>query len=177
MSEQAEQPYAEIIQHAEQQRAQEQQLDVDEETVQLVVFKVEDKMLAIPGCHVRELVPVGEIVYVPGTSELFLGVIPIRGEIASVLYLARLLGLSTHARPRTPSHRILMVVKEEMSTGVLVDAVADIIQTPKSAIQPHPSTLDPQMALLAEGQILFGTEPAPVISVTALFRQLQELCA
>lgn len=168
--------YEEIIHHAEQYRNQEQIVDVDEESVPLVIMTVLDNMVAIPGCHVRELMPVGEIVSVPGTSELFLGVILVRGEIISVLHLAQLLGLTTTVAPRTPAHRVLMVVKEEMNTGVLVNTVVDIVQIPKSAIQPKSATLDQTLARLTEGEIVFDTKPVPILNVTALFQHLQEVC-
>lgn len=176
MSDHAEQHYEEIIHNSEQQRNRGQIVDVDEETTQLVIMTVLDKRLAIPGCYVRELMPVGDIVYIPGTSELFLGVILVRGEIVSVLHLAQLLGLTTTVAPRTPTHRVLMVVKEEMNTGILVNAVVDIVHIPKSAIQPQASTLDQQLVRLTEGEILFDTEPVPIINVTALFGHLQEVC-
>ncbi|MEO5362899.1 MAG: chemotaxis protein CheW [Magnetococcus sp. DMHC-8] len=179
MSDQTAQAYEQLIHAAELARDREQIVDVDEETEQLVVFKLADQLFAMPGRYVRELIPTGDIVHVPGTSPLFLGVIPVRGDIVSVLDLARLLGMppSTIAAARTRSGRILMVAREEMNTGMLVDAVTDIIDAPGSAIQPQLSTLDPQLARLADGQLLFNGQPTPILNVASLFQTLQEACA
>ena len=180
MAEQRAQHYETLVDDSERQRRQQQIVQVDEESVQLVVFRVLERLFAIFGRHVRELIPVGEIVYVPGTSELFLGVIPVRGEIASVLDLARLLGLASTSSVLPTwerSRRILMVVKEEMSTGILVDQVEDVISVPKSAIEPHLDTLDPQLARLTAGYCLFASQPTPILNVEVLFQQLQEQCS
>ena len=174
MPDHEEQPYAEIVNTAEAERDREKIVDVDEETVQLLLFRVLNNLFAIPGSQVREVMPAGDIFYVPGTSELFLGVVPVRGEIASVLDLSRLLGMAPSTRIH--SSRILMVVQEEMSTGVLVDVVEEILMVPVSAIQPRAATLDPQLARLTSGQLLFGQQPTPILDVTALFQHLQEVC-
>ncbi|MEO5349354.1 MAG: chemotaxis protein CheW [Magnetococcus sp. YQC-3] len=166
--------YTEIVDASEAERDREKIVDVDEESVQLLLFRILNTLFAIPGSHVREVMPAGDIFYVPGTSELFLGVVPVRGEIASVLDLSRLLGMAPSSRIH--SSRILMVVQEEMSTGVLVDAVEEILTVPVSAIQPHATTLDPQLARLTSGQLLFGQQPTPILEVTALFQYLQEVC-
>ncbi|MEO5340709.1 MAG: chemotaxis protein CheW [Magnetococcus sp. MYC-9] len=176
MSDRVDPHYEEIVADTEQLRNQEQIVNVEEESLQLVLFKLLEQRFAIPGQHVRELMAAGEIVYVPGTTELFLGVVPVRGEIASVLDLARLLGLTTTSSSKVHSSRILMVVQGEMSTGVLVDRVEDIINIPESAIQPHLSSLDPQLVQLTDGQFLFDAHPTPVLNVAAIFQHLQELC-
>ncbi|MBF0184535.1 MAG: purine-binding chemotaxis protein CheW [Magnetococcales bacterium] len=170
--------YPEILLQATELRQQDQIVNVDEETQQLVIFRLSDNTFAIPGHAVRELLPVGEIVAVPGSSPLFLGVVPVRGEIVSVLDPARLLHLlpATTSSARNRRSRILIIQKEERNTGMLVDAVEDIREFPKSALQTQPATLSAELEKLCAGQLLFDNQPTPLLDVEAFFQTLQELC-
>jgi purine-binding chemotaxis protein CheW len=179
MSEPAPPTYPEILAQAAQLRQHDPLINVDEEQLQLLIFRLSDHTFAIPGEHVRELLPAGEIVPVPGSSPLFLGVLPVRGEIASVLDLARLLQLPpcTIATACNRSSRIMIVHKEEMSTGMLVDAVEEIREFPKSAIQTQPASRHTLLEKISQGQLLFNHHPTPLLDVANLFQHLQELCA
>ncbi|MBF0096856.1 MAG: chemotaxis protein CheW [Magnetococcales bacterium] len=179
MSEPVSQIYPEILAQAAELRQRDALINIDEEQVQLLIFRLLEHTFAIPGAHVRELLPAGEIVPVPGSSPLFLGVIPVRGEIASVLDLARLLQLppGTSATAHNRSSRILIVQKEEMSTGMLVDAVEEIREFPKSAVQTQQASLNTLLEKLSQGQLLFNHQPTPLLDIAKLFQYLQELCA
>ncbi|WP_130471175.1 chemotaxis protein CheW [Candidatus Magnetaquicoccus inordinatus] len=177
MSEQMPSTHPEILAHAALLRQQEQ-IIVDEEQQHLLIFRLLDHYFALPGQYVREVLPAGDIIPVPGSSPFFLGVIPVRGEIASVLDLARLLEMlpTTIASTRKHSSRILIVQKEEKNTGMLVDAVEDIREFPKSAVQTQHSSLADHMQKFAHGELLFADHPTPLLDIDALFQHLQELC-
>jgi purine-binding chemotaxis protein CheW len=76
-----------------QQRDEERVIEIQEHTVQLVVFLLGERYYAFHGDHIKEIVPVTDITYVPGMPDYLLGVINVRGEIESVLDLRSVLSL------------------------------------------------------------------------------------
>jgi chemotaxis signal transduction protein len=78
--------------------------------------------------HVLEVVELGEITPVPGSSMTLLGLRNLRGEILPALDLAALLGIVGDGDPR----RLVVVAEGELRAGLAVDEVIDIGQLPET---------------------------------------------
>ncbi|MBX7152674.1 chemotaxis protein CheW [bacterium] len=122
----------EILDRARMQRI-EKTVDIDEATIQLVVINIGTDFFAMPGPSIREILPPMAVTFVPGLPDHFLGIINVRGDLESVIDLAKTLHLSHTPGPLS---RVMIAKAGELSSGFLVDYVHDIIDLPKSKITP-----------------------------------------
>ncbi len=108
--------------------------DVDDDrlhkTVRFVVFNLEGENYGLSVNRIREVLRVGVIRKVPGSSTDVLGVINVRGIIITVVSARRLFrlpdkALSDHARI------IVVELDEERAVGLLVDQVQEVQDIPE----------------------------------------------
>ena len=103
---------------------------------QVVSFLIDDRLYGIDVQSVREIRTWQPVTALPGQPYHTLGVLNIRGEAVPVHDLrARFGGGATEA---TPSHVVVIVTVGGTSSGLLVDAVSDIVDIPRDAISPVP---------------------------------------
>jgi purine-binding chemotaxis protein CheW len=102
---------------------------------QLLSFVVGEATYAVPVESVREIVRIRPITPIPRVSRDVRGVIALRGEVVQVVDLRRRLGLESIEPTRTS--RIVVVHQDDgRVTGVLVDAVREVMRVPEEAIGP-----------------------------------------
>ena len=83
----------------------------------------------------------------PHAPDYMRGVINLRGTVLPVMDLARRLNLPS--RETTDRNVIIVVVINDTLTGLLVDAVSDIVAMTDDDLQPPPElSSDPQMAVV-----------------------------
>lgn len=88
---------------------------------------------------IREIRGWTETTAVPHAADYIRGVINLRGLVLPVIDLKARLGMGqTEA---SPSHVIIVVQSGERATGVLVDAVLDIMTVSSDQIQPVPEAV------------------------------------
>jgi purine-binding chemotaxis protein CheW len=118
----------------------------DEE--QVVVFRLGAEEFGVPIDSVQEIVRVPEtLTHVPKAPPSVEGVINLRGSVLPVVDLRRRLGLATIAR--NDGQRIVVFLIRGVRTGFIVDAVAEVLKVPRTAIEPAPSLSVEQSTLLA----------------------------
>ncbi|MGH0032401.1 MAG: chemotaxis protein CheW [Myxococcota bacterium] len=102
---------------------------------QLLAFDVGEAVYAVPVESVREIVRIRPITPMPRVSDDVRGVIALRGEVVQVVDLRRRLGLPPVEPSRTS--RIVVVHQDDgRVSGVLVDAVREVLRVPADAIGP-----------------------------------------
>jgi purine-binding chemotaxis protein CheW len=115
---------------------------------QVVVFRLGAEEFGVPIESVQEIVRVPEtLTHVPKAPASVEGVINLRGSVLPVVDLRRRLGLATIAR--NDGQRIVVFLIRGVRTGFIVDAVAEVLKVPRSAIEPAPSLSAEQSTLLA----------------------------
>jgi purine-binding chemotaxis protein CheW len=102
---------------------------------QLLTFTLDGAPYAVPVELVREIVRIRPITPVPRVPEDVRGVISLRGEIVQVVDLRRRLGLAPVA-PTRASRIIVIHGEERRVTGVLVDAVTEVLRVTEESIRP-----------------------------------------
>lgn len=118
----------------------------DEE--QVVVFRLGTEEFGVPIDSVQEIVRVPEVLtHVPKAPTAVEGVINLRGSVLPVIDLRRRLGLPTVER--NDGQRIMVFLIQEVRTGFIVDAVAEVLKVPRHAIEPAPHLSHEQATLLA----------------------------
>ena len=93
--------------------------------VQLVIFKLGREEYGVSILQVQEIKRITEITRVPHTPEYIKGVINLRGSVLPVIDLKKRLNLPQQAS--TENTRIIIVKVKEISVGMIVDAVSEVM--------------------------------------------------
>lgn len=93
--------------------------------IQLVIFKLGREEYGVSILQVQEIKRITEITRVPHTPEYIKGVINLRGSVLPVIDLKRRLNLPQQAS--TENTRIIIVKVQEISLGMIVDAVLEVM--------------------------------------------------
>lgn len=104
--------------------------------LELLTFRLADQEYAVDIMSVREIRGWTRATPMPHAPACMKGVINLRGTVLPVMDLAARLGLPP--REQTERNVIIVVKQEDSMTGLLVDAVSDIIALPEDAMQPPP---------------------------------------
>jgi len=129
-----------ILAEARRRREEARIVEVEEEKIKLVIFSLSGDFYAFPGKEIREILRFEKITYVPGSPQIILGIINVRGDIESVLNIHRLLSLPDSQA--NANSRIVIAANDGVRSGILVDSVEDVTDVPVSSIQPPIATFD-----------------------------------
>ena len=102
-----------------------------------VTFSLADETYAIDVLQVQEVLKLTEIAPVPGVPDYILGIINLRGSVVTVIDARRRMSLPERA-PDDAS-RIVIIDVDKQNVGILVDAVAEVVQIPPEAVDPAPA--------------------------------------
>ncbi len=105
---------------------------------QLVLFTLNNETYGVDVGYVQSIIPMQNIVTVPGTRPFIKGVVNLRGTVVPVVDLRTRFKLPLP----TNGHKSVIVVVElnSLQVGLLVDKVTAVVKIPETAIQP-PSPL------------------------------------
>ncbi|MEC7298052.1 MAG: chemotaxis protein CheW [Pseudomonadota bacterium] len=114
---------------------------------ELLTFRVADQDYSLDIMSVREIRGWTRTTPMPHAPEFMRGVINLRGTVLPVMDLARRLNLPTR---ETSDRNVIIVVKINGTlTGLLVDAVSDIVAMTEDDLQPPPElSSDPLMSVV-----------------------------
>lgn len=165
-------PLSEIL---ERRRSGETELvEVDAPTVKLVVFAIGERLQALPGRQVSEILPLSTIHFVPGCPPALEGVISVRGDITSVIRLGDLLGIEHGASGRQGAILLAQgsheVGGEPMRSGLRVDRVVDVLDVAEDSIQAVPETLPEPLRRVARGVFQLEERSVLLLDLDALFQ-------
>lgn len=93
--------------------------------IQLVIFKLGREEYGVSILQVQEIKRITEITRVPYTPEYIKGVINLRGSVLPVIDLKKRLNLPQQVS--TEDARIIIVKVKEISVGMIVDAVSEVM--------------------------------------------------
>lgn len=144
----------------------------DHPTLDVLLFRLEREIYAIPSSNVREVVRFRSYTPVPGAPSTLPGILSQRGQIVPVVELRPLLGLTTDEITR--SARFVMVVQGDVQMAMLVDAVLDLTKLPSDEIEPAPVALDPSRARFLRGIARYEGLPVALLELDELIASLRE---
>jgi purine-binding chemotaxis protein CheW len=113
-----------------------------EEEQQYLTFLLSGEMFAIAILNIKEIIEYGNLTEVPMMPSFIRGVINLRGSVVPVVDLSARFG-----RSKTEiSHRTCIVIIEvrnndesKQDIGVMVDSVSEVLEIPRSEIEPPPA--------------------------------------
>ncbi|KGM47718.1 chemotaxis protein CheW [Pseudooceanicola atlanticus] len=115
--------------------------------LELLTFRVADQEYSLDIMSVREIRGWTRTTPMPHAPDYMRGVINLRGTVLPVMDLARRLNLPS--RETTDRNVIIVVKLNGILTGLLVDAVSDIVAMSEDDLQPPPDlSSDPQMSVV-----------------------------
>lgn len=124
-----------------------QAVQVVQEDVQVVIFRLGAEEFGVPIMSVQEIVRVPEsLTRVPKTPDFVEGVINLRGTVLPVIDQRKRLGLS--AIERNDRQRIMVYLMSNLRTGFIVDSVAEVLRIPRQNIAPAPELSQDQGRLI-----------------------------
>jgi purine-binding chemotaxis protein CheW len=140
---------------------------VEDPLLRWVTFRLAEETYGINVMQVQEVLRVTEIAPVPGAPAHVLGIINLRGNVATVIDTRRCFGLPS-AEPDEAA-RILIVESGEDVVGILVDRVAEVVDLHASEIEAPPNVGGGEMATrLIQGMHSRGEELLILVDVHRL---------
>jgi chemotaxis signal transduction protein len=109
----------------------------DDEDRQFVSFKVADEEFASDIMLVQEIIRLAKVTRVPHAPDFVEGVVNLRGNVLPVIDLRRRFGMEE--KDYDDATRVVVVDIDRRKTGIIVDAVSEVLNLPKSAVEPAPA--------------------------------------
>ena len=131
---------------AENHNAEEAQMGSDDEE-QLVVFRLENEEYGVLISEVQEILRVAEqFTRVPKAAHFIEGLVSLRGEVLPVVDLRRRFGMSV--KERDERQRVMVLSVQGVRTGVIVDAVSEVLKVPRAGFEPAPTLSSEQAQVI-----------------------------
>lgn len=107
---------------------------------QSVAFKLGREEYGVSILHVQEIKRLTDITRVPYTPDFIKGVMNLRGSVLPVIDLKKRLGLVQE--PYSEDTRIIIVKVEDISVGMIVDAVTEVLAIGPDNIEAPEAVVD-----------------------------------
>lgn len=121
----------------------------NDSVLQCVTFRLDNEIYGINVMQVQEVLRVTEIAPVPGAPHYVLGIINLRGNVVTVIDTRERLGLE--AKEVDESTRIVIIEADKMVVGILVDAVAEVVDLRLAEIESAPSVGNDESSKYIQG--------------------------
>lgn len=119
---------------AEEREDQEDEMLTDE--TQLVTFKVDKEEYGVHIMQVQEIIRLAAITRVPRAPSFVEGIMDLRGKVLPVVDLRKRFLLP--AKEHSENSRVVVVNIDDMTLGLIVDAISEVMRLPNSAIEGPP---------------------------------------
>jgi purine-binding chemotaxis protein CheW len=111
-----------------------QNVAIDSEERQLVVFQLGAELYGVEIARVHEIIRLQSVTRVPRAPAFVEGVINLRGKVIPVIDLRRRFGLP--AADHTRASRVVVVEIGEQVVGIVVDSVSEVLRVKSSIVEP-----------------------------------------
>lgn len=129
-----------ILKAREQALAQEPaKTQVAAESLEVVEFLLAYERYAIESRYVCEVYPLESLTPLPCTPAFVLGIVSVRGEIISVIDIKKFFDLPE--KGLTDLNQVIVLQTQDMTFGILADAILGVRYLPLAEIQPSLPTL------------------------------------
>jgi purine-binding chemotaxis protein CheW len=115
----------------------------------ICTFFLGEAKFGIDAFRVQEVILLPDCTRVHRSPDYVMGLVNLRGRIATVIDLATRIGLDSS--PITDESRVIIFEKHRESIGLLVDRISDVVETDRNSILPAPSNVAPPMGKFVDG--------------------------
>lgn len=107
--------------------------------IEILQFTIGNETYAVESQFVDEILTVNELVLIPCTPAFILGVINVRGILKTVIELKKI--ISSSSQEIVELNKVIIVHKNDIELGILVDSISGINNISKSDINPSSSLI------------------------------------
>lgn len=144
-------------------------------SIELLTFRIADQDYALDIMSVREIRGWTHATSLPHAPHYMKGVINLRGTVLPVMDLSARLGLP--AREQGERNVIIVIKIDEKMTGLLVDAVSDIVTLAPDDLQPPPELSSDGSQAVVSALTLIDDRMIRVLDLGATVSGLESLAA
>ncbi|MEO6696979.1 MAG: chemotaxis protein CheW [Gammaproteobacteria bacterium] len=112
-------------------------MKAEDPLLQWVTFRLDNETYGVNVMQIQEVLRMTEIAPVPGAPDYVLGIINLRGNVVTVIDTRKRFGLEP--RETDDATRIVITEIEQQVIGMLVDAVAEVVDVRLSEIETAPN--------------------------------------
>ncbi|SDC68876.1 MULTISPECIES: chemotaxis protein CheW [unclassified Candidatus Frackibacter] len=105
---------------------------------QLVIFQLSKEEFGIEITKIKEIIRMKEITKLPNSSETFLGIINLRGNIVPIVDLRKKFNLEEKL---TNKSRIIIIEVDGQNIGIIVDSVSEVLRIKSDEIEDAPDKI------------------------------------
>lgn len=113
--------------------------ETQNEYLKSIVFQLNNEEYALPVSYVGGIETMMPITRVPGVPKFVKGVFNLRGVVTPIIDLRERFDISNYEN--TKSTRIIILQINDVEVGLIVDAAYDVVDIPKSKIEPSPDVI------------------------------------
>lgn len=107
--------------------------------LKLIVFQLKDEEYAIEVEYIQSIERMQPVTRIPRTYPFIKGVMNLRGVITPIIDLRTRFGIEE--KEYDDATRILVISKNDMEFGFIVDGANDVIDIPEDKIEPPPEVI------------------------------------
>jgi purine-binding chemotaxis protein CheW len=111
-------------------------MNEEEDSQQIVVFKLDNKLYGVNIGQIREITRMSEISPVPNAPSCIEGVTNLRGQVTTVINLRTKFGMPKKEYDK--DSRMMIIESGGRSAGAIVDSVTEVAMIPKADIEQTP---------------------------------------
>jgi len=140
-------------------------VNVEEERVKVVIVVCGENRYAFYGTDIKEILPACNISWIPGLPDYLPGLINVRGDIESIIDIRHFLG---EGNGNHGNSLIAMAVRGDFHSGIMIDAIDDVVDIPLSTIHPPLATINGTARDLVIGGIEYGGKTISLLDIGKL---------
>jgi purine-binding chemotaxis protein CheW len=144
-------------------------------TIELLTFRLAEQEYSLDIMSVREIRGWTHATPLPHAPHYMKGVINLRGTVLPVMELGKRLDLPE--REKNDRNVIIVVKHEDTMTGLLVDAVSDIIAITTDDLQPPPELSGGSAAGMVSALTLIDERMIRVLDLPAVISVVESIAA
>jgi purine-binding chemotaxis protein CheW len=144
--------------------------EIEDAAIQLVVISLDGDLYGIKILAVREILKIPHITRLPCAPDYIIGVMSVRGDVHAVVNLKNFLHLGDSAI--TNQSRIIMVETEGLVTGMLIDAMVDIIHVPETRFLPLSDNTYSAIQQYVEGKLRWNDEFITLLRIETIIQNI-----
>ncbi|WP_206915673.1 chemotaxis protein CheW [Alicyclobacillus suci] len=141
--------------------------------LQCVTMRIGDELY---GARVEQVMSVErmlDISPVPRTLSYIKGVANLRGTVTPVVDLRERVGLRGQSEVGDDARRIVVVEVDEMTVGLIVDAVEDVVSIDEAAVEPAPAVVGGLQAVYLDGVARVGERLMVVLNLERILSDVE----
>lgn len=144
-------------------------------TLELLTFQIADQEYSLDIMSVREIRGWTRTTPLPHAPSYMKGVINLRGTVLPVMDLSQRLGLEP--REHTERNVIIVVSHDGVLSGLLVDAVSDIVALTVKDLQPPPDSTSGSASGVVSALTLIDDRMIRVLDLSSIVNTLESSVA